>query len=87
MLRCTFYRGFCAWFSAGLLINDAWPFVANMAENTYTHNDAPIWAADVISWDPPVRNTPTGLRENSSSQVSDVRRVDHRSGLGPPPSQ
>ncbi len=34
VIGCTFYRNFCAFFIAGLLVADAWPLVANMVDNT-----------------------------------------------------
>ena len=42
MLRCTFYRNFCGFMTAGLLVTDAWPFVAQMADNTFVHNVSTI---------------------------------------------
>ena len=39
LLRCTFYRNFCAFMTAGLVVTDAWPLVAQMADNTYVHNE------------------------------------------------
>ena len=50
MLRCTFYRNFCPWITAGLLVTDAWPLVANMVENTFTHNDALVYVHDAFYW-------------------------------------
>ena len=55
MLSSTFFRNFCAWFAASLLVNDVWPFVGTMVSNTYVHNDAVGVASDGYYWDPPVR--------------------------------
>ena len=33
MMRCTFFRDFCAFFSI-MMVKDVWPLVANMADNT-----------------------------------------------------
>ena len=58
MLRCTFYRTFCAFVAGTLLVTDAWPLVANMVENTFAHNDALCYVDDDFYWAAPVRSTP-----------------------------
>ena len=34
VLRCTFYRNFAGLYAGALDVVNAWPFVANMADNT-----------------------------------------------------
>ena len=35
VLRCTFFRNFCAYFTAGLTMFDAWPFVGKVDETDF----------------------------------------------------
>ena len=34
VLRCTFYRNFAGLYAGALIVANAWPFVANTADNT-----------------------------------------------------
>ena len=58
MTRCTFFRGFTAYNAAGILVSDPWPFVANLIENHFKHNDGLSNSAEYYIWSPPVRNQP-----------------------------
>ena len=64
--RSTFFRNFCAYETAGLLVTDAWPLVANMVANIFMHSDAALAVADTYVWDPPVTLPPTRLSGNVS---------------------
>ena len=55
MLRCTFFRNFAAFYTAGIFVADPWPFVADMVANAFIHNDALVAVAEHYWWDPPVR--------------------------------
>eukprot|EP01045_Picozoa_sp_COSAG04_P016302 COSAG04_NODE_1348_length_7133_cov_93.966022_4_plen_117_part_00 len=55
VLRSTFFRNFAAWIGAGLMVQDAWPFVGVVSDIDFTHNDATLWVQDGYYWTVPVR--------------------------------